>query len=468
MSQPLHITEIEIRNILGIRYLKFSAGSFNTISGQNGSGKSSILQAIEGTLGGGARADLIREGSDTGETVFVLNNGSRIHATFGRDGKTTRQLETPDGVPIKRPTISAYLGERLNPASFNPVDFLSASPKEQIDQLMRVSKLHLATSEYLEAIAECEVPESLLLDKDKTPELPDPLRMLAMARQSIYDWRHGLNAIVKEKDGLIASLSRTLPPLMEDPADPAEVRAELERERDGMLMRAADLRDAVGRKKLEVLEKSRSAEGDLRAIREAAIAKANKEFEDGLSAVNDSKQEALNELNAAEKAGVEANYFEAKPRLDALQKKLDVAEIEIRDYERAQKTAQDIRSADKDRARYKAKSMRATEVIELLDALKLKVMQALPVPGLEIHGNDLRFNGILLATQNTATRTRVALELAVASANPLMPIIQCDGIEALDSDSWAAIQQWAAEHPQVQFFMARVEDNQQLRVDATK
>ena len=72
------IAKIRINNILGIDELEFDAGQFNQISGPNGTGKTSVLEAIKATLRGGHDATLLRTGAEKGETVLVLDDGTEI------------------------------------------------------------------------------------------------------------------------------------------------------------------------------------------------------------------------------------------------------------------------------------------------------------------------------------------------------------------------------------------------------
>jgi len=93
MGNKMRITGIEIENILGIKELEFNPGQVTEISGKNGSGKTSILEAIKGALKGGHDATLLKAGETQGGVVLVLDNGFRINKTITSKGS---ELELTD------------------------------------------------------------------------------------------------------------------------------------------------------------------------------------------------------------------------------------------------------------------------------------------------------------------------------------------------------------------------------------
>ncbi|CAH1654942.1 Exonuclease SbcC [Hyphomicrobiales bacterium] len=72
----MKIHHIRISNILGVDQLEFEAGQFNEISGQNGTGKTSVLEAIKSVTQTGHDATLLRKGAE--------NRSSRACARWRR------------------------------------------------------------------------------------------------------------------------------------------------------------------------------------------------------------------------------------------------------------------------------------------------------------------------------------------------------------------------------------------------
>lgn len=60
----MKIAHVKISNILGIAELEFTPAGFNEISGPNGTGKTSVLEAIKAALSTGHDATLLRKGAE--------------------------------------------------------------------------------------------------------------------------------------------------------------------------------------------------------------------------------------------------------------------------------------------------------------------------------------------------------------------------------------------------------------------
>lgn len=96
----MRLKRIKIQNILGIESFEADvSGRYIQILGDNGVGKSSFIKALEGALGSGNRADLIRMGAKAGESVLVFDNDYELVAKFGPNG-TNRKCKTPEGATI--------------------------------------------------------------------------------------------------------------------------------------------------------------------------------------------------------------------------------------------------------------------------------------------------------------------------------------------------------------------------------
>ncbi len=71
----LRVARVSIQHIAGIEQLEFEPGkSLTLISGQNGSGKSSVIRSVLAAIGGGSEARLVRKGKEQGETVILLDD----------------------------------------------------------------------------------------------------------------------------------------------------------------------------------------------------------------------------------------------------------------------------------------------------------------------------------------------------------------------------------------------------------
>ena len=74
----MKVNKITISNILGLESYEIKPGQFTAITGANGQGKTSALDAIKAAVGGGHDATLLRNGATEGRIVLELDDGSSI------------------------------------------------------------------------------------------------------------------------------------------------------------------------------------------------------------------------------------------------------------------------------------------------------------------------------------------------------------------------------------------------------
>jgi len=111
-------------------------GNIVYISGMNGEGKTSILDAIWDTLEHRATKKRIKEplrvGAEKGRNEIDLGQYI-ITRTYGPEGKTTLKVETPSGSIIKSP--QRLLDTLVGDLSFDPWDFIRQTDQKQREAL---------------------------------------------------------------------------------------------------------------------------------------------------------------------------------------------------------------------------------------------------------------------------------------------------------------------------------------------
>lgn len=132
----MRIRKIRIKNIAGIEEFEIDpARNLNLIEGGNARGKSSILNAILSVVGG-YDARLVRQGSDHGEVVLVLDDDTEIHKTIKADGGGTTRAWKPGSGAIRSP--ATHVKGLVDLISANPIYLLSARPQERVRALVRL------------------------------------------------------------------------------------------------------------------------------------------------------------------------------------------------------------------------------------------------------------------------------------------------------------------------------------------
>lgn len=432
----MKISHVKISSILGIDELEFAAGSFNEISGDNGQGKTSVLEAIRAALQGGHDATLLRKGADKGEIVLVLDDGTQISKRV-TERASPLTVKVSDGSKAQRPTD--VLKSMADMLSVNPVDFLRAPKKDRVRVLMECMPLHL-DADHLAAIS--GVPVTADVDANA-------LAVIELVRRQVYDDRTGTNRAVKEKDATINQLRLAMP---DAPAgvtgNEDELLEQVEAERnakDAELDRISNKLagiQAESRVKLDAIKAEAQAKIDaIRAETQAAVTaeqarladienKASLQRERTIAKFNDVAlpiQQAL--------AAIKANRGAAAKREQALET-VAVMERELKDLQ--------------------ADAERQTKAIEAVDAYKLQLLSSLPIPGLEIVDGDLFRNGVPFDRLNTAQQVDIAVEVAKLRAGDLK-VCCVDGLELLSTETFNAFRERAIASG-LQLFVTRVKD----------
>lgn len=115
-------------------------GSIIEISGANGAGKSSVLDAIWWTLAGtrGMQKQPLRQGASDGVSVVELDD-LKVTRRYSHTGSTLVVERKSDGVRLKTP--QDVLDKLIGKIAFDPLAFSRMKPKDQFDQLRKLVKI---------------------------------------------------------------------------------------------------------------------------------------------------------------------------------------------------------------------------------------------------------------------------------------------------------------------------------------
>lgn len=433
----MEIQRIKISNILGIDELEFNAGKFNQISGKNGQGKTSVLEAIKAATQGGTDATLLRKGEEKGEIVLVLNDGTEIQKRLTERGANLTVTDG-DGVKSKRPTdVLKGITDML---SINPVDFLRAPKKDRVRVLLETMPI-VADTQKLEKISGVPVTAA-----------PDAhgLSVINAVRQQVYDDRTGTNRAVTEKEGTINQLRLAMP---DAPAGVSgsedEIRASIEertKQRDDLLGRIRGKLDGIKNDANTKIEAARTKlQADIDALKTAAIAEVDKikaELDDQVSRANAAETKAKESYQAAV-SPLEQSLAVIRDNRNAIAKREQTVST-------AQKMEEELQDLKDD-------ASRQTQALADIDAYKIELLASLPIQGLEIVDGELFRDGVPFDRLNTAQQVDIAVEIAKMRAGELA-ICCVDGLELLSSEAFESFKERAIESG-LQLFVTRVSDD---------
>lgn len=429
----MKIAHLKITNVLGIDSLEFSPAGFTAITGPNGVGKTSILEAIKSATGQGHDATLLRKGAEKGEIVLVLDDGTEIQQRITPTA-TTRNV-VRDGKKLTKPgEVIKALTDAL---SVNPVEFLTARKQDRVKVLLESMPL-TADPAKLTEITGIPVEASSA----------HALHVIEAVRQQVYDDRTGTNRAAREKEATINQLRAAMP---EAPGgvegDEDELRAKLEQAqaaRDAEVQRIDTKLAGIKAESAERVQKLKDdAQAKIDAIR-AELAQALEQERATLTETETKagrvRQKALDTFTATAQP-LQAAIAAIRANRDAAAKRKATLET----VERMQAELQEL----------EADAQRQTKALADLDQYKSDLLASLPIPGVEVRDGEVYRDGVPFDRLNTAQRVAIAFEIAKLRAGELR-LVCLDGMEMLDDESLAELRR-QAEQADVQVFITRVQ-----------
>lgn len=487
----MKIARVRINNILGIEELDFQPGATCVVSGPNGIGKSSILEALKGALGGGHDGSLLRNGASEGEVVLVFDEGHTLDMTVTRE-KTQRTVEEDGKGIIKQPV--SWLRSAIDQFSMNPVSFLTA-PARKAPSSKQPSRTELLLEALPLEVTADDINACVPKDHRVIPaeiKGSHALLVIGALSQRIFDERTGINRLHVEKDKAFKVHKENLPPkprggdwakeveslqaqLNEDmrayEAEKGEIQGDLrvaETEAEGQ----------IGKDRLSADAKYAQGVGAAEAVYEAAVAEAKRiraeeikrldgilrSVIEGAVGIRDAALDAARRSSAARMEMLESA---TAPKLAKLQGEIGEAKARADQQKAAESAEQFVLQLDREARQYKAESDDLTKSLDRLGALKSRLLEKLPIPGLEVRGDgEIYVDGVPFDRINASRRVRIAIEIAALRVGRL-PLIIADGLEQLDSESFAAFEtemERASEERGIQFIISRVQDSEGLTI----
>lgn len=125
----MKISKLKIENLYGIEQLELDGKSVE-LTGTNGAGKSSVLDAIRLALTNNSkRKYVVKSGESEGRVLVKLDDGTTIDRKKRTDKSDYKSIKDENGNEINSP--EAFLKDIFTPLQLEPVEFLSMNEKEQ-------------------------------------------------------------------------------------------------------------------------------------------------------------------------------------------------------------------------------------------------------------------------------------------------------------------------------------------------
>lgn len=425
-TTKLHISHLKISNILGIDELEFSPEGFNDIRGKNGTGKTSVLEAIKAATGKGHDATLLRKGETKGEIVLVLDNGAEIKKRVG-DARSTTDVVDADGKKVGKP--GEFMQSLVDTLSVNPVEFLSAPKKDRVKVLLEAMPI--------------EVDLARLEKISGRPPFQDEsisgLALIDFVRKEVFEERTGTNRAVKEKDNTINQLRLAMPEVpggVEGSED--ELRAQVDAAttaKDSELNRVRDKLDglrAENQTKVDALRASlQTTMDDIKAKAQTALDEAKAASQAEVDALNAAFAETERKAGIQREKTIQAHTDKVTPLNQTLES-IKTNRSAHAKREQAQTTIKQMETELEDLATDVAAQ---TKALTDIDAYKIELLASLPIPGVEVIDGEIYRNGVVFDRLNTAQQVTIAVEIAKLRAGEL-GVCCVDRLECLDPEAF--------------------------------
>lgn len=395
----LRIVNLKISGFKGITVADVTPPTDGVVvvSGRNGAGKSSLLDAIALALGGQAETRKVSQPIKSGQTTsqVVVDLGDITVTRKWEDGKSWLTVTGADGQQKRSP--QTLLNHMLGQLSFDPTRFMAKEPREQRTMLLEATGLGPAVAE-LDSRRAAIYEERTLVGREAKnlqgelasmqepgANVPKELVTASSLVQQIRETENANNRIRSAQNKV------------------SELTAQIEETKE----RIAQMQEALQMQEWELSEATDDAQGRLVD-----------------TAVMEEQVQHIDETNRRVRSAQQFN--ETTVKLNAL----------------------------------RAKWTEHSEAIDDLETEKQKALaQAnLPITGLGVTDEGITYNGVPFSDANTASQLRTAAAIAM-SLNPTIRIIRIADGSLLDDENLAALHEVAGDRG-YQVWVERVADDE--------
>ncbi|EKY24045.1 AAA family ATPase [Clostridium celatum] len=194
------ISFLKVNSFLGVDELELSPGKVNIFKGPMGSGKTSVIEAIEKTFTNKSRrTEVIKHGEEEATLFVELNDGLEIDRRLRTEkGDYLKVRKSDEGVP----STEKFLRTLVNGNIFRPLDWVNLSVKEQTKSLLSMLEINWSEQDIVNWFGD------LVDDIDYSQHI---LLIIKSIEQKYYKIREEVNREVKELNARINALYEELP-----------------------------------------------------------------------------------------------------------------------------------------------------------------------------------------------------------------------------------------------------------------
>lgn len=200
----MKISQLKIESLYGIEQLELDGKSIE-LTGSNGVGKSSVLDAIRLALTNNSkRKYIVKNGEKEGSVFVKLDNGISIDRKKRIDKSDYKSIKDNNGNEINSP--ETFLKDIFTPLQLEPVEFLSMSEQEQNRILLNLIEFNRDKKDFIQEKFG-EVPSWVNFDNS----ILEILNQIQSKEGIYYQNREEINRNIRNGIAIIQDLAKDIP-----------------------------------------------------------------------------------------------------------------------------------------------------------------------------------------------------------------------------------------------------------------
>lgn len=447
----MKISKLKIENLYGIEQLELDGKSVE-LTGSNGVGKSSVLDAIRLALTNNSKRKYIVKNGEKEGIVFVkLDNGITIDRKKRVDKSDYKSIKDDNGNEISSP--ETFLKDIFTPLQLEPVEFLSMSEQEQNRILLNLIEFNKDKKEFIQEKFG-EIPNWVNYDNS----ILEILNQIQSKEGMYYQNREEINRNARNGLAIIQDIAKDIPENYEynkwknytlsDKYEELNKNKSFNEKIDKSIAYKEDYANKI--KQIETVENNTLLQIEANKTTEknkitteilglkSRIELLQKELEN----VDMKYENVISETKSqtiAEKAKLDENIKVAnewankeKKNTEELENELKMAEVmkgHLNEYDRMKDMQEKVDALQKE-------SQDLTDKIELARQLPGKILKEakLPVENLSVENGIPLVNGLPIGNLSEGEKLQLCVDVTLSNNNNLK-LILIDGTEKLSEEN---------------------------------
>lgn len=476
-ERGLKITKLKIRNLFGIK--EYEAGGESVeLSGTNGVGKSSVIDAIKYALTNKSdRKYIVRNGETEGEVLIETDSGLRINRKVRTNQADYKSVKN-NGVEVGSP--ETFLKDIFTELQLNPVEFMSMTEKQQNAIILDMIEYDWDMNKIREWFG--EIPAWVSYDQNILCVLND----IQSENGEYFKARQDINREIRNKKAFVEEIAATIPAGYSlekwENASAGEIYQKIERIRkeNEEIQKAKSLldeRDSKVRKFEADREINKAALTTEFGNRKAQIDKDIVQLQEQIKAL-DTERAGLDERLADKLAIIEQEYKANVAKYDAeVESYKDYRDKEVKDVSELVTQAEEIEKMKSHINEYRrmqdlqkniedlsGQSQTLTNRIEKARTLPGEILAdcKIPIAGLTVKDGTPLINGLPISNLSDGEKLDLCIDVAIQNPKGLQTIL-IDGVERLSTEWKNRLYQKCREKG-LQFIATRTTDDDEMSV----